>query len=509
MPASAPATAVARRRTPESPRRAGWKVVLSLVALSVSVACQRAAERAAAPSGAGANVFLVVMDAASAFHFGPWGAPPNVSPRIDALAGEWVVFDNAYSQATNTVVSTASLITGVRGTTHRMTSRAVLPRRYRTAAEILGEAGHRSFAFIGNPFAGAASLGYDRGYERAVQVYALPALRGKRAKEKHNNFTVSLPGDINEQVFAALDEFSHGGAFAYFHYLQPHQPYDPPAEILAAFLPEGRRPGQPGWMDWDQVNSAFVEANRSGETAPEFVEILRARYRANIHFVDAGIGALMDALRERKLYDDALIILTADHGDAFFKHGSFGHNRSLYDDVTRIPLMMKFPASDGIAPRRLPQLVETIDVLPTILDYLSVAAPAYLEGDSLWPLVRGEATSLPGPEVILASYRRSRHAIRVGDHKYIVGKDGREELYDLRRDPDEQHDLIASEADTARALRAKLESTVDLHTGRTLATANDLRADPEMRRLLETLGYVDTEVPAAEDVPDADGIGGG
>jgi len=492
---------------PEPPQRARWMVALALAVASAVSACQPAAERAPDASGAGVNVFLVVLDAASAFHFGPWGAPAGVSPRIDALAEEWVVFENAYSQAASTVVSTASLITGVRATTHRMTSRGVLPRRYRTAAEILSDAGYHSLAFIGNPFAGAASLGYDRGYERAVQVYALPTLRGKRATEPFNHFTVTLPGDINEQVFAALDEFGRRGTFAYVHYLQPHQPYDPPAELLAAFLPDGRRPGEPGWLDWDRMNSEFVQANRSGEAEPEIVEILEARYRANVHFVDAGVGALLDRLRERKLYDDALIVLMADHGDAFFKHGHFGHNRSLYDDVTRIPLMLKFPASDGIAPQRLPQLVENIDVLPTILDYLGLEGPAYLEGDSLLPLIRGEATALAGPEVVLANGSHTQYAIRMGDYKYMVASSGREQLYDLRRDPDEQHNRIAAEAATAGFLRAALEATVDLDTGRTLAAGNDLRADPAMRKLLETLGYADAEARSEDGVaaPDLNG----
>ena len=101
-------------------------------------------------------------------------------------------------------------------------------------------------------------------------------------------------------------------------------------------------------------------------------------------------------------------MVTADHGDAFFRHGRFGHNRHLYDDMVRIPLILRFPPAAGIAPRRLANPVETIDIAPTLLDYLGVAIPDVYEGDSLMPLIRGEDRTLAGPEVILATNRRDK-----------------------------------------------------------------------------------------------------
>jgi arylsulfatase A-like enzyme len=179
----------------------------------------------------------------------------------------------------------------------------------------------------------------------------------------------------------------------------------------------------------------------------------------------------------------------SDHGDAFFKHRRFGHNWTLYDDMIRIPLIVKVPRSEGIQARRIGQLVETIDVLPTLFDYLGLPIPDRSEGDSLLPLITGSAYQLQNPEILASTIDRQRHAIRMGDYKYIFNVTGPEELYNLRTDPDEQDNLAHAKRDIAKALRAKLESMVDLASGKTLETESNLRADPKMNQLLKSLGY--------------------
>ena len=470
-------------------------LALAIVATG-SVGCEGGGEEPGLDEIGPPNIILIVLDAASAAYFGAYGADGESSPNIDRLARESVVFENAYSQSPTTVPSTASLLTGVRGTAHRMTGATVLPREYRTAPEILAGYGYRAFGVIGNPFAGAPALGFDRGYEECVQVYAMRELQSLRATEKSNHFKVVLPEDINRQVFRLLPGFGARGTFAYIHYLQPHKPYDPPVEYLRSpALESAARPS------WDDLHDAFVLANETGETSPSTIAEIEARYRANLRFVDAGVGALLERLDRERWYDDSLIVLMGDHGDAFFKHARFGHNVTLYDDMIRIPFLIKFPERDRIAPRRLPQLVETVDLLPTLFDYLELPIPEQLEGDSLWPLIQGRAQRLEGPEVIVSTVRLNQHAIRLGDHKYIRDVQGGEELYDLRADPDEQRNLIGEEPERARILRERLESTVDVTGHREPGTASDLRADPEMKRLLEILGYVGEEIPDAKPPP--------
>ena len=221
------------------------------------------------------------------------------------------------------------------------------------------------------------------------------------------------------------------------------------------------------------------------------VRALERAYRANIRYADAGIGVLLETLRREGLYRESLVILTSDHGEAFNGHGYTSHNTTLYDDMTRIPLLMKFPRADAITPGRVRALTESIDLAPTILDYLGLPAPAHFEGDSLLALARGEFTSLAGPEVVTSTVDQSFHAIRLGPHKYIMGRDGSEELFDLERDPGERHDRIESDRALATSLRNMLTAIVERHSGKEPPAENTLRTDPAMVRLLEKLGYVD------------------
>ena len=435
-----------------------------------------------------ASIFVITLDAASALYFGTYGDPHGATPHIDRFASEAVVFDNAYSQSSTTVASTASLLTGVRGTTHLMTGYTMLPPQFTTLPQRLAKLGFRTRAFVANPFAGAHKLGFARGYAERVEVYGLPELEGKRERDGAGLETVSFPQDLNEQLFARLPEMQRERAagsplFTYLHFLQPHKPYDPPEPYLRAY---GEEPGT-----WNGLHLTFMGANKKGHATPETIARVEARYRANLRFVDEGIGALLEQLRKVGMYDDSLIVLLADHGDAFFGHKQFGHNTTLYDDMVRIPLMMKFPARDDVEPARIAALVETVDVAPTLLAYAGAPIPPELEGESLLPLIRGEAKALAHPEVVMATQLRDVHAIRDGDFKFILRvPGGEEELYDLRSDPDEQRNLVAAQPERASALRTRLAPFVRADA-EAISPDNRLRDDPRMNELLEKLGYLD------------------
>jgi arylsulfatase A-like enzyme len=159
--------------------------------------------------------------------------------------------------------------------------------------------------------------------------------------------------------------------------------------------------------------------------------------------------------------------------------------------MVRIPLMIKFPARDDVAPARIASLVETVDVKPTLLAYVGAPIPPELEGENLLPLIRGETRALANPEVVIATQLRDVHAIRDGDWKFILRvPEGDEELYDLKSDPDEQRNLAAEQPDRAGALRARLAPFVRADA-EAIGPDNRLRDDPRMNELLEKLGYVD------------------
>lgn len=461
------------------------RVSLSLALCFALVAC--AGEPPPRPP-----VFVVVLDAAAAAYFGVYGDPHDTTPRIDAFAARSLVFENAYSQSATTVSSTASLFTGVRVQTHRVTGDQHLPDALETLGEWLRGAGYHSLAVIGNPFAGSSALAFDRGFDRSVPVYALGAVQRARAKE--GKLLVTRPGEVNGVLFGMLTRFWHGPTFAYVHYLQPHMPYDPPPQHLEPFLPVVADGKPCPLRSISDLRHQWHVANRSGEVDACTRAEIETRYRANLRFADAGFGAFLRRLRRAGLYDVSLIVLLADHGDAFFGHRVFGHNVHLYDDMTRIPLIVKFPASAGVVPRRISQLVQTIDVAPTILDYLEIERPAQLEGESLWPLARGAAGD-DDRGVVTATVRRRKHAIRVGDSKYILDVRGSEELYDLAADPGERRNLVEGEPARARELRERLRALVDVAPDETKPQPTLPAADAATRLLLEELGYVDGAIP--------------
>lgn len=463
-------------------------IMLAAAAVLSFLSCDNGNSKSDIGRGA-PNVFVIVIDAAAAQYFGCYGDPHGASPVIDEFARQNVLFENAYSQTATTVSSTASLLSGTRATTHRVTDRNMLPTELRTAAELLASIGCRSFGIIGNPWAGADFTGLHRGYELCVQVWAQPELAKNRPLEDTRRFVVTMPEDINGASDAVLKKFGRSGGFAYVHYLQPHKPYDPPEKFLREY--------PCGVMAWDDIHDLWEQANKSGEAVEETVRQLEARYRANIRYLDQAVGAFFDKLKAADLYDDAMIVLTSDHGDAFFKHRQFGHNVHLYDDMVRVPLVIKFPARENIKPQRLAQLVESIDLLPTIFELIGAPRPAQFEGDSLLPLVTGERRRLAGPEVINCTINGSRHAIRVEDYKYIfTRKDNREELYHLGDDPDEQRNLFDTPEGRgkAAALRQWLERVVDLSSGRSLKRGHALATDADMRKLLDSLGYTGGEI---------------
>ncbi|MFQ5411138.1 MAG: sulfatase [Phycisphaerae bacterium] len=471
-------------------------IIIGMLLFLVGVTCDKGGDgepEVEQIGGTAPNVFLIVLDAAAAPYFGCYGDVHGTSPNIDRLAAESVLFENASSQTATTITSTASLLTGVRATTHLMTDTTTLPEALPTLAERLSQRGMKTYGFIGNPFAGAPETGLGRGYDTCVRVYDLASLKGNRRVEKSSRFRVTRPEDINEQVFEALTSFEKNGVFSYIHYLQPHKPYDPPKEVLRAF------PGV-GTLSWDDLHDAWNLAHKRHSAERWTIRQIEARYRANIRFVDAGVGRLIGRLKKDGLYDESLIILMSDHGDAFFKHKRFGHNVHLYDDMVRIPLMIKFPKSDKVSPRRIANLVETIDIPPTIFDYLGLDRPALFEGDSLWPLILGETRRLNREEVVTCTIQRNRHAIRFRDYKYIYNKPGpTEELYFLPDDPDEQHNLIVRERKRADTLREMLDTIVDVNSGKTLASSNRLRSNDEMDSLLKGLGYTDSDAISDQD----------
>jgi choline-sulfatase len=186
------------------------------------------------------------------------------------------------------------------------------------------------------------------------------------------------------------------------------------------------------------------------EVSAAEIETLRALYDEQIGFVDAAVGEVLDRLRRSGAYDDTLIVLTADHGDAFLEHGALAHSTTPYEELVRVPLVLKLPANRH-AGREITVPVRLVDVLPTLLDLLGRRAPRGVDGCSLRPLLEGEEAAWPvecATAVIEIAEDPGLYpavALRTERWKYIHRDGGPDELYDLAADPGERTNLLAAE----------------------------------------------------------------
>ncbi|MFQ6038869.1 MAG: sulfatase, partial [Candidatus Aminicenantales bacterium] len=246
-------------------------------------------------------------------------------------------------------------------------------------------------------------------------------------------------------------------------------------------------------------------------------DVLEAKYRGAVRYVDQNIGEFVRFLEEKALLENSLVILTSDHGESLREHNILFDHHGLYDVTTHVPLVWHAP---GLFPesRRIPALVQHVDILPTVCDILGTEASGdAFDGQSLLPLISGKTSSIRDHVLIEESCAQRRVALRNLTHKYILAPDGAapcrycqrihggaEELYDLEKDPDETHNRIRSDPEQAARMRQRLEEILrDLADRRD----RDLKKSPlvprhqepvippkerkKIRRKFKCLGYYD------------------
>jgi arylsulfatase A-like enzyme len=222
---------------------------------------------------------------------------------------------------------------------------------------------------------------------------------------------------------------------------------------------------------------------------------VRAAYRAEVTANDRAFGALADSLRAQGILDDTLVIVTSDHGEEFWEHGKTMHGRTLYDEVLRVPLLVRFPRGTGpTAGARVAAQVGGIDILPTILESVGLPAPDDIAGRSL---LRAAAGPAAGGYASLYLESREFHTLTLPPWKLQLERTtGEETLFDLRRDPHERSPVdIANNAEASEALerlrRLLAEITDDLPKHLPVVGTAELEIPPDARETLEALGYLE------------------
>jgi arylsulfatase len=302
------------------------------------------------------NVVVLTVDALRADHCSGYGYDRATTPRLDGFAAENTRFERAYSPSSHTREAVPSLLTG------RYPDEAI-GADYRLAAETLAErlqtAGYRTGAFHSNPYCSRA-YGFDAGFDTFDDDLRLGRHRllvlAQRLLDKVRDRHYARAETINERALSWLDAVGSEPLFCWVHYMDVHGPYEPPA-AERTFTDDGRTDRQAQRLYKRAVDDAAITDDERRD--------LLDRYDDEIRAVDAGIGALLDALAERGLRSETLVVVTADHGDAFGEHGYYGHPRSLHDELVHVPLVVAGP--DGTA-TSVDAPVSTLDVAPTILD---------------------------------------------------------------------------------------------------------------------------------------------
>jgi hypothetical protein len=320
------------------------------------------------------SIIIVDIDTLRADHLGVYGYSRSTSPNLDAFARQAIVFDWAFSQAPNTPPSQASILTGLYPSTHGMIGDADrLPDSVTTLAEALAEAGFQTAGFHDGAYMrNAFNMGQGFATYKNNRRRGLAAI-GPRAMRWLSNH--------HQEPFLLL-----------IHTYDVHAPYAPPAPFDNAFI-DGLEPASPGFSPTAELLnkirlSKFTDSPI--EVAENDLEWSKALYDGGILYVDHWFGTLMETVRELALDERAIIVVISDHGDEFEEHGSLLHEK-LYAPVTRVPLMIRLPG--GQHAQRITDLVETIDLMPTLLALVGEAIPSAVQGRSLVPLIEGSRTS--------------------------------------------------------------------------------------------------------------------
>ena len=418
------------------------------------------------------DVLLILLDAARADAFND---DLVETPAVDALASEGTRFRDAISPTSWTGQSVPAMLTGLYpGATGAQVWSSPIPEDLPTLAERLSEAGYQTSAWS----------------QHSLYSNNKTLLRGVA------HFVESRGTVLERAVLPTADDLFVDGqpTFTLIHLLPPHGPYRPPEPFNGSLS---------GWYtgDFPQSAPSLARAAQPQGRKPtdEDVRYIRARYDENVRFADHLVGELVQMFRDAGRYDDAIVIVTSDHGEGFFEHGRFIHTRLLYEEFIRIPLIIKWPQAVHGFSAEVDDTVSLVDLAPTLVDGLGLATRTGFQGRTLLPLAFDGASphrdlfvQTRGAERLDATPSRVK-AMRTNGYKVILGESvGSLEVYHLTSDPNEHHDLAETDPMRARALLQRLL----LQTHRNALVLSDHTQEPaqpldeEALQRLRALGYL-------------------
>jgi arylsulfatase A-like enzyme/Flp pilus assembly protein TadD len=435
-----------------------FTVIVGLVAVGTGLAAAGGWRYARASAPVSGPIIVISIDTLRADHLPAYGYTKVKTPAIDALAADGVVFERAYSHAPQTLPAHVALLSGQLPFENGVRDNVgftVKPGE-RMLAQMLRERGFTTGGVV-SAFVLRKETGIGQGFDffDSEMPPSAPDLSIGQ---------VQRDGGESERIAEHwLDSIGTARAFLFLHLYEPHKPYAPP-ERFSSYAP----------------------------------------YDGEIAYSDEIVGRLIRYLKSHQLYDRATIVLLSDHGEGLGDHGEQEHGLFVYDEAIHVPLIIKQEANAG-AGRRVRDLVQHIDLVPTLLDLVKAPGPGNLRGRSLKPLLDGSRPLPPTPIYSEALYARYHFGwselTAITDERYRYIKAPREELYDLAHDPHERDNLSADRLPARDALRSALER---VSAGATIPAPVDIPADARER--LRSLGYVGAQAEvtsaAGDSLPD-------
>ena len=430
------------------------------------------------------NIVLITIDALRADHLSCYGYERNTSPTIDRISEKGIIFKNAIAPSSWTAPSMASLHTSLYPINHGVIHgigykknktvhvQEVFSDELTTLAEILKTRGYTTFGVASNLHL-SEKFGFARGFDYFKCLSFLPAR------------------PVNKTIYSWEDKIKKSDKFfLWVHYFDPHDPYSSRSPWIEKYIPE---------KSVDKLNlslktvPALSKLITKFKKDPQILSNLIALYDSEINFVDSYIGQL---IHKFELDKNTLIIITADHGEEFLDHGYFGHGHNLYQETIHIPLIIKLP--DGTKKETINNHVNLIDVMPTILDMLSIDPPKQTLGKSLvkkkgllsWLkelLSRKDSSDYTFSELTRGPIFKT---ILTPEWKYIYNyKNKKEQLYNIKSDSSELNNLVSKSTEQRNKLKEQLLDWAS-NSKKYPTKKQPIHLSPQEKEKLKGLGYI-------------------
>ncbi len=435
------------------------------------------------PSPEKLKIILVSVDTLRADHLGCYGYSRNTSPNLDELAKDSVLFRSVYAQSPWTLPSHVSILYSLNSVNHQVYYHdQKIDESLPSLASYLRKSGFITYAFTGG---GNVSSTY--GFSTGFDWY------GEPIREMNLRLLPDEAGKLFEYTSDWLKKNKDKPFFLFLHTYQTHGPYDCPSPWNKAFLDEKAK--------WERLGlRKYLEKNGDSHSfTQDEIQNIIGLYDGEVRYTDeALLKPLISLLKELGIYKETLLIITSDHGEEFGDHNGWEHGHTLYDELLRVPLIIKFPDSQ-FKGKKINIICRTIDIMPTVLEFASVKFKKnHLDGKSLRNLILKKETKDrnfisdlahkgvldPCPSLI---------ATNMNKHKLILNKAPKGakniELYDLSRDPDETTNILGKEGKIERALLR----FIDNYYGKKQKIKRKVKKislDEDLKEQLKALGYI-------------------